>query len=158
MSRLGPRRDGRVVRAGVVWSGSAAHPNNEQRSIPVAMLKPLLEHPRLEAYSLQVGGGVGLGVPPERDWGVADLRETAAMMMALDLVITVDTRNVAAGSSLNDHQFQLPFDAPGPTDPEPPGHPIVEPEPHRVVQPFAAVIGGDEKGAVVDDVGVKAEA
>ena len=89
-TRLGPRRDGRV-RAGIVWSGSPAHPNNKQRSIPLAALRPLLEHPRLEAYSLQAGANPGELVSPGRDWGRENLTETAAMMMALDLVITVDT-------------------------------------------------------------------
>lgn len=87
---LGPRQDGRV-RVGIVWTGSPAHPNNKHRSVPVEALRPLLEHPRIEAYSLQAGAGPGELVPPERDWGRENLPETAAMMMALDLVITVDT-------------------------------------------------------------------
>ena len=87
-ARLGPATK---VRAGIVWTGSPAHPNNSQRSIPLALLQPLLEHPRLELYSLQAGAGdAGLG-PPERDWGHQSLTDTAAIMMALDLVITVDT-------------------------------------------------------------------
>ena len=90
VEKLGPRRDCRL-RAGIVWTGNPAHPNNGLRSIPPAELKPLMQHPRLEVYSLQAGSGAEEAVSPERNWGNANLAETAAMMMALDLVITVDT-------------------------------------------------------------------
>ena len=79
------------LRAGIVWTGSPAHPNNSQRSIPPALLRPLLDHPRLELYSLQAGPAAGELVPPGCDWGQESLTDTAAIMMALDLVITVDT-------------------------------------------------------------------
>lgn len=82
---------------GVVWSGNARHGNDHNRSIPLQMLQPLFDHDAtfvslqtelrpgdaeaLQARSNVIAGGQFFG----------DFAETAAVIAALDLVITVDT-------------------------------------------------------------------
>ncbi len=83
--------DGRI-RVGLVWAGSASNANDRRRSLPAAELEPIVKHPNVAAYSLQVGALL------PREWNVPRLEtgapspaETAAMMMCLDLIISVDT-------------------------------------------------------------------
>ena len=90
--RLGPRR---MPRIGLAWWGLQHIP---ERSIPVAALEPLLRRTDIELHALQ----------PEfpdahRDWLAAnrltirtarelrDFADTAALIMQMDLVITIDT-------------------------------------------------------------------
>jgi tetratricopeptide (TPR) repeat protein len=82
-------------RIGLVWAGNpalgrrAADAVDARRSIPFALLAPLLAVPGISFVSLQKGAtGEGL-----HDWTgeLADFADTAALIMALDLVITVDT-------------------------------------------------------------------
>ena len=86
--------DGRLC-VGLVWAGNPAHMNDRRRSIALAELRPILTHPNAAVYSLQMGPGAAgfraQGGDPGRDWGVPSLSETAAMIMCLDLVISVDT-------------------------------------------------------------------
>lgn len=82
---------------GVAWAGAAHHLNDRRRSMPLAMLAPLLAMSGVTWFSLQKG-------PPEQQ--VADvaaarnlirldpqseLSQTAALVDALDAVISVDT-------------------------------------------------------------------
>lgn len=92
--RLGPRRAPRV---GLVWSGSASHRHDHNRSIPLAELTPLLDR-EVEWICLQTD-------VRESDQAVfrasnriqehldasADFADTAALIGELDLVISVDT-------------------------------------------------------------------
>ncbi|MDH5254676.1 MAG: tetratricopeptide repeat protein, partial [Gammaproteobacteria bacterium] len=96
--RLGVRggADGQR-RVGLAWSGSAEHRNDRQRSLPFHLLVPLLSL-AAEFHSLQKDyrpGDAGqlAATGRLRDWS-ADLRtlaDTAGLIDALDLVITVDT-------------------------------------------------------------------
>jgi tetratricopeptide (TPR) repeat protein len=90
--RLGPRRGPRI---GLAWWGSQHIP---ERSMPVAALQPLLHRSDLEFHALQPD------IPQEhRDWleangltirgadALRDFADTAALIMQMDLVITIDT-------------------------------------------------------------------
>jgi Flp pilus assembly protein TadD len=90
------------LRVGIVWAGSPTHKRDRTRSLPLAVLRPLLDLPDIQWVSLQKG-------PPSaqlRESGADDaafLRiedataefhdyaDTAAAINGLDLVITVDT-------------------------------------------------------------------
>jgi tetratricopeptide (TPR) repeat protein len=91
-----PRRidAGGRLRVGLVWAGNPDHPRDHERSLPPDLLEAWLALPDVAWFSLQVG-------PPRRDLdrlgvpdlgaGVADLADTAEILAALDLLITVDT-------------------------------------------------------------------
>jgi len=84
------------LRVGLVWGGSPDHKNDKNRSMNPALLKPLLRSTGVKFFSLQVGrDGEAAEVFGPR---VIDLMtetprftETAAMMMNLDLIISVDS-------------------------------------------------------------------
>jgi hypothetical protein len=90
--RLGPRRAPRI---GLAWWGSQHIP---ERSLPGAALEPLLRQSDFEFYGLQPEIPDG-----HRDWLAAnggkiltagalrDFADTAALIMQMDLVISIDT-------------------------------------------------------------------
>jgi hypothetical protein len=85
------RRDGasRALAVGLVWQVGDWAP---QRSIPLSLLRPLAEVPDVELHLLQ--RGPALGAVPAGFGTIAgsdDVLEAAATMMALDLVVTVDS-------------------------------------------------------------------
>jgi hypothetical protein len=101
---------------GVAWAGAAHHLNDRRRSLPLAVLAPLFSTPGITWFSLQKG-------PPEQqvaDVAAArslirldpqsDFSHTAALIDALDAVISVDT-SVAhlAGALGNRLYLLLPF-------------------------------------------------
>jgi tetratricopeptide (TPR) repeat protein len=86
------------LRAGFVWSGSASHKNDANRSIPLARLAALFEDPPVRCFSLQselrdADGEVLRGLPNLVHLGDAlrDFADTAAVIALLDVVISVDT-------------------------------------------------------------------
>ncbi|CAH2602747.1 Tetratricopeptide repeat protein [Rhodovastum atsumiense] len=92
-------------RVGVVWAGNprahlaAAAAVDRRRSMPMTMLAPLLEVPGVRFFSLQM--------PPVPEAPLIDLMgevrdfaDTAALIGALDLVITVDTAVVHLAGAL----------------------------------------------------------
>jgi tetratricopeptide (TPR) repeat protein len=85
-------------RIGLVWQGNPRHPNDRNRSIGLALLKPLIERFEAGWVSLQKVGGAeaieaqGLAGPifdPTAE--LEDFAATAALCANLDLVIAVDT-------------------------------------------------------------------
>jgi len=91
--RVGPDR---TLRVGLAWSGRAEHTNDHNRSIPLQMLRQLLDadasfvslqrDPRSgDQASLQTSRIVDLTSH------LTDFAETLALMSCLDLVISVDT-------------------------------------------------------------------
>ena len=93
-TRLGPRRRPRV---GIAWSGSAIHKNDRNRSIALAAFAPLLELP-LEFHALQkeirAQDTAFLAQAPRvrlHADALHDFSDTAALIAAMDLVISVDT-------------------------------------------------------------------
>jgi hypothetical protein len=92
--RLPPAR----LRAGFVWSGSATHKNDANRSIALARLAPLFEDPPLQCLGLQTelrspDREVLRGSPNLLHLGddIGDFIDTAAIISLLDVVISVDT-------------------------------------------------------------------
>ena len=85
------------LRVGVVWAGNPSHFNDCNRSMPVDALRPIVACPRVRLFSLQLGPRQGelAALAPESVVDLApdlvDFAETAAVIEALDLVITVDT-------------------------------------------------------------------
>jgi tetratricopeptide (TPR) repeat protein len=84
-------------RVGLVWSGSATHKNDHNRSMALSDLLPLLDTP-CEWHSLQKEyreGDLAVleGVPQlhQHQDDLIDFSDTAALIECLDLVITVDT-------------------------------------------------------------------
>ena len=94
-SELAPFR-GRM-KVGIAWAGSHAHGNDRRRSCPLAALAPLFGIDDLAWFSLQKDDGEDqiATVPAARNLVLLDARRDfdrkAALMAALDLVISVDT-------------------------------------------------------------------
>jgi tetratricopeptide (TPR) repeat protein len=86
-ARLSP--DARL-RVGIAWSGNPSHLNDRNRSMAWETFAPLLEIKGIEFVSLQP---MPSAPPSLKSWGsdLRDFGEIAALIEALDLVITVDT-------------------------------------------------------------------
>jgi tetratricopeptide (TPR) repeat protein len=94
-ARLGaePRR-----KVGLIWAGNPRHRDDRSRSIPLKTMEPLLGRDDIAWFGLQLGersAEIGALSPPPRVTDLAgelvDFSETAAVLAALDLLITVDT-------------------------------------------------------------------
>ncbi len=80
------------LRIGFIPEGASRHPNNANRNCPLDHWTPLFSLPRTKWFSLQVPALKNL--PPnvtDLSAHLADLSETAAAMMHLDLILSVDT-------------------------------------------------------------------
>lgn len=93
-SRLAPWEGRKKI--GIAWSGSLSQVNNRNRAIPLSTLQPLLDLPGTQCFSLQKGAApaytdVALDHLADLTPQWNDFVDSAAMVDALDLVITVDT-------------------------------------------------------------------
>lgn len=107
-----------VRRIGVAWAGAAHHANDRRRSMPLAALAPLFALPGVDWYSLQKGDAAAqlasvaaardvVPLPPD-----CDLSYTAALVEALDAVVTVDTSVAHLAGALGKPAYVLlPFAA-----------------------------------------------
>lgn len=91
--RLGAHKERRV---GLVWGGSPGHVNDKNRSMDPALMVPLLELAGVKFFSLQIGrdGQAAEIFGPnviDLSGEITILTKTAAAMINLDLVISVDT-------------------------------------------------------------------
>ncbi|WP_158600903.1 tetratricopeptide repeat protein [Teichococcus wenyumeiae] len=91
------------VRIGLAWAGSPGMAADARRSLPLHLLEPLAELSGLSFVSLQRGPAADATsrLPLERPaMDGDDFEDTAALVMALDLVISVDTAvlHLAGGS------------------------------------------------------------
>lgn len=86
----------RGLKVGLVWSGALRYGHNPRRAIPAERLAPLVRQPGVSWFSLQVGEPVAelarlpagiVDLSPE----LTDFSETAAALLALDLLISTDT-------------------------------------------------------------------
>ena len=87
------------MNVGLVWKGNPRFENDAERSLPsLSLLAPLWEVPGIRFFSLQKGAGedeigrhaANLPLVPLGHL-VEDFSDTAAIVMNLDLIITVDT-------------------------------------------------------------------
>jgi tetratricopeptide (TPR) repeat protein len=92
--RLGEGRP----RVGFVWSGSPAHKNDANRSIPLVQFNRLFANPPFACFGLQremrdADREALQGLPGLVDLGpeLADFADTAAVISLLDVVVSVDT-------------------------------------------------------------------
>jgi Flp pilus assembly protein TadD len=102
---LGPWRKPRV---GLAWSGSVRHADDRNRSVPLALLAPLLHRPDIACHVIQPGISDAdrramADFPGLADHGAAltDFAQTAALLGSMDLVITVDTAVAHLAGALN---------------------------------------------------------
>jgi len=105
------------LKVGVTWSSNALDHDNRHRfrSMAFVDMAPLLEVPGVDFYSLQCGtlarqelqtADVSHRVRDLAD-GLTDFMETAAAIMALDLVITVDTAVAHVAGALGRPTFVI---------------------------------------------------
>jgi len=96
-------------RVGIVWQGNPRNKSDRFRSVPLAQLSPLTEIAGVRLFSLQVGPGAEQLAASTAPQGVTDLgsrldpqsfEDAAAILMVLDLVITVDTAAAHLGGGL----------------------------------------------------------
>jgi ADP-heptose:LPS heptosyltransferase len=94
-AKLGPRRRPRV---GIAWSGSAAHQNDRNRSIPLRQMLALAAlpvdlvsmQPELDAQDAAVLTASNAHLT-HFGTQLADFLETAALVSLMDTVVAVDT-------------------------------------------------------------------
>ena len=83
------------LRVGLVWAGMPDHPRDWARSMPLATLEPVLDLRGMHFFSLQLGAPAGQGMEHpqiiELAPDPANMADTAAKILQLDLVIAVDT-------------------------------------------------------------------
>jgi tetratricopeptide (TPR) repeat protein len=102
---------------GLAWSGSPRYANDGRRSMPLAMLAPLLERADIAWFSLQHDDAEAVAaVPHARHLHRLDARlafdDMATMIDALDLVVTVDTSvGHLAGALGKETWVMVPFAA-----------------------------------------------
>jgi hypothetical protein len=82
-------KPGHTLKVGLCWRGNPAHPNDRNRSIPAALLGPLLDAGAgADFFSLLPGDDLGGVLCP---WQPGSWRDTAARVAHMDLVISADT-------------------------------------------------------------------
>ncbi len=81
------------MKVGIVWAGNPAYPCDARRSVPAALLASLSDVRGVSLVSLQTGDQSACVPPGVEDWTAEldDFAETAALIAALDLVVSVDT-------------------------------------------------------------------
>lgn len=81
------------LKVGIVWAGNPQHSQDRHRSILPSLLGPLFNLGGIDFYSLQVEKGKAILPDTVTDLApqISDFADTAAWLMELDLLISVDT-------------------------------------------------------------------
>jgi tetratricopeptide (TPR) repeat protein len=86
------------LKIGIAWQGNPRHPNDWQRSVALTRFAPLAKFRRVKLHSLQIGMGSDQLTESTDRFPIVDLgnrfqnfADTAAVLVNLDLVITVDS-------------------------------------------------------------------
>lgn len=90
-------------KVGLVWRGNPAHANDQDRSLPdLSVLTPLWRVPGLRFFSLQVPAQSRPEGLPLTDLAphLHDFADTAALLVGLDLLISVDTSTAHLAGAL----------------------------------------------------------
>ena len=89
LNRPDSPRSSQMFSVGVVWAGSARHPNDLNRSIPMSHFSELAS-PEVQLFSLQKGHKCG---PEMTDLSpmIQTMDDTATLLAGLDLLITCDS-------------------------------------------------------------------
>ena len=102
LAALGPG-----LKVGMSWRGGTATSRQKLRSLTLEQLRPVLEVPGVHFVSLQYGDARealrgAAGLPQIAEWpeAIDDLDETAALVSALDLVVSVCTAVIHLGGAL----------------------------------------------------------
>jgi len=100
----------RGIRIGLRWSGNPLHAQDRERSLPAALLAPLLDLEDTLFVSLQTDDGDSErvnaelaalpGVIDARPW-LGDMADTAALIQDLNLVISVDTATLHLAGAMS---------------------------------------------------------
>lgn len=103
-------------RIGLAWAGNPNHLNDRNRSMPARAFIPLINRAAGSFFSLQVGPGASAQLKDlpatvvDLTFELADFLDTAALIQALDLVISVDTAVAhLAGALAKPVWLLLPF-------------------------------------------------
>lgn len=97
------------LKVGIAWQGSKAHKGDKLRSVPLTRFAPLAAVPGVSLCSLQKGPGseqLTEGAGPAMgiiDLGAkiaSELADAAALMMNLDLIVSVDTAVIHLAGAL----------------------------------------------------------
>jgi len=99
--------NGAEIKVGIVWAGNPNHPQDLDRSIPLKNILPILRVKGARYFSLQKdlrhGDKETLDVNSQivrLDQEINDFEDTAAIVMSLDLVISIDTSVVHLAGAL----------------------------------------------------------
>jgi len=107
------------LRVGLAWKGNPGFLKDQARgrSIPLSLLQTLVEIEGLHLFSLQIGEAVAelgesCGAVTDLSSHVSDMSDTAAQILHLDLVLTVDTSIAHLAGALGIATWvMLPFSA-----------------------------------------------
>ena len=92
------------LRVGIVWAGNPGYSGDRLRSVPIETIARLASVPGVSFVSLQKGEPAAQSplFPGLLDWAgeLNDMADTAALMAALDLIVTVDTSVVHLAGAL----------------------------------------------------------
>ena len=92
-----------LTRIGLVWAGSPKHPRDSERSIPAALLGPFEAIPGVAWHSFHMESGTEHpfpGIIPMGPVVCGDFADTAHALVAMDLLITVDTATAHLAGAL----------------------------------------------------------
>lgn len=102
------------LKVGIVWAGAPIHINDSRRSMSLDHFSPILKLPNINFYSLQKGErnrdlekfGAYNSLVDLNEY-IHDFKDTAGIVSALDLVISVDTSVVHLAGSMGQKVWTL---------------------------------------------------